>query len=91
MDRSVRGWVAGRVQRVTYRLSFKAEADRLGLVGWVRNLADGRVEFLVSGSAEDVDAVLAWAHDGPRLARVDEVHAEDVEDDETRHGFEIRS
>lgn len=79
-SRTVRGWVSGRVQGVNYRASFKSEADRLALAGWVRNLADGRVEYLVSGPTESVNALLAWARTGPRFARVDELYKEDTEE-----------
>ena len=91
MERTVSGWVAGRVQGVYYRASFKAEADRLGLNGWVRNLADGRVEFLVRGTDSEVDAMLAWARRGPRGARVDQIHTADVGDEDALDRFEIRT
>jgi acylphosphatase len=70
------GWVAGRVQGVNYRGAFKHAADRLAVTGWVRNLADGRVEFLVGGSKAAVEALLKWAKEGPRFARVDDLHVE---------------
>ena len=73
---SFKGWVEGRVQGVAFRASLKAEADRRRLRGWVRNLADGRVEFLIQGDSIDVEAMMAWARCGPRLARVDEAHFE---------------
>lgn len=41
--------VTGRVQGVSYRASAKAEADEFGLIGWVRNTADGAVELLTGG------------------------------------------
>ncbi len=91
MDRTVSGWVAGQVQGVYYRASFKAEADRLGLKGWVRNLADGRVEFFVRGAGSTVDAMLAWARQGPRGARVDQIHTADADDEDVPARFEIRT
>jgi acylphosphatase len=70
--------IAGRVQGVGYRANFARQAQRLGLSGWVRNRLDGTVEALVQGKSERVDEIVAWAHRGPSLARVDHVLASDV-------------
>ena len=66
-------FISGRVQGVWYRESTRQEAERLGLDGWVRNLADGRVEAVVEGEPGLVAQLLAWCHEGPRLARVSDV------------------
>jgi acylphosphatase len=65
--------MGGRVQGVAFRQQAVEEALRLGVTGWVRNLPDGRVEALVEGDKESVDALVAWCRRGPRLARVDEM------------------
>jgi acylphosphatase len=65
--------IAGRVQGVGFRWSMLTEAHRLGVAGWVRNRLDGSVEALVAGTAEQVEAMLAWAQHGPPMARVREV------------------
>jgi acylphosphatase len=72
----VRAVVAGRVQGVWFRESCRREADRLGVTGWVRNLPDGRVEIEAQGRGAAVDALVTWAHDGPRLAIVESVAVE---------------
>lgn len=64
-------WVSGRVQGVFFRASTREEAMRRGVVGWVRNLPDGRVEAVFRGRREAVDACLAWCREGPPGARVD--------------------
>ena len=69
----VRAVVVGRVQGVWFRESCRREAERLGVTGWVRNLRDGRVEFEAQGGRRAVDALLAWAHEGPRLAIIESV------------------
>ena len=87
----VRAVVSGRVQGVSYRVAAADEADRLGVVGWVRNLPDGRVELLASGHRQAVDALVEWARTGPRWAGVTSVDAADVSvDDEDFARFEIR-
>jgi acylphosphatase len=45
----------GRVQGVGFRFTAHRVADRHGLTGLVRNLADGTVEMLAQGSDRDVD------------------------------------
>lgn len=65
--------VTGIVQGVAYRASACAEAERLGLAGWVRNLPDGRVEALAEGPRARVESLVAWCWRGPPLARVSDV------------------
>lgn len=67
-------WISGVVQGVGFRAAMRREATRLGLVGWVRNLRDGRVEAIVEGDAARVRALLAWCRKGPPRARVSGVH-----------------
>ena len=62
--------VWGRVQGVYYRASTRDQALALQLTGWVRNLADGNVEFEAQGEADKVDSLLRWAEQGPPNARV---------------------
>ena len=70
-------FIDGRVQGVGFRWSLNAEAQALGLKGWVRNRSDGSVEALLIGSPEAVDQLTVWAHHGPSAARVDRVLSRD--------------
>jgi acylphosphatase len=49
------------------------EASSRGLTGWVRNLPDGRVEAVVEGSADEIEQLIAWCHQGPAGSRVSDV------------------
>lgn len=72
-------FIHGRVQGVCYRDSAMVKALELGVNGWVRNCYDGTVEALVSGEADDVEAFIDWAWQGPSAARVNHIEVEKVE------------
>lgn len=65
-----RVFVEGRVQGVWFRESTREMAESLGLSGWVRNLADGRVEAVFEGPGEQVGKAVAWMQHGPERAIV---------------------
>jgi len=48
----------GRVQGVGFRYTVRHAAKGYDVIGWVRNLPDGRVELLVGGEPEEVNAFL---------------------------------
>ena len=70
-------FVDGRVQGVGYRASTVERMRQLGVHGWARNLADGRVEVVAEGSAESLAALEVWCARGPRWARVTSVRGHD--------------
>jgi acylphosphatase len=63
----------GRVQGVWFRDSTRREAQRLGITGYAKNLADGNVEIFACGSPAALDGLLEWLQSGPPLAKVREV------------------
>ena len=68
--------VHGQVQGVYYRDFTQGHAHRLGLVGWVRNLSDGRtVEVLAEGPRPALEQLLAHLRQGPPGAYVAQVDA----------------
>lgn len=74
-----RAFVSGRVQGVWFRGATAERAASLGVRGWARNLADGRVEVLAVGAEDAVAALLEWLHRGPPAAHVAGVLVETVE------------
>ncbi len=70
--------VSGRVQGVFFRASTRAQAQRLGVTGWARNLPDGGVQVLACGEPEAVASLRAWLWKGPSAAEVTHVVCEEV-------------
>ena len=90
-QKTVRAVVSGRVQQVGFRQSCRQMARSLGLVGWVQNLADGRVEVLAQGDAEQLDQLVGWLWTGPAGAWVTGVESEPVSGDQTLKDFFIHA
>jgi acylphosphatase len=65
--------VTGEVQGVGFRFFLIRRAEVLGLRGWVRNRDDGAVELVAEGSRLDLEQLLVYAKEGPRMARVTRV------------------
>ncbi len=70
--------VSGRVQGVFFRSSAREHALELGLTGHAKNLDDGRVEVLASGSIEALAALARWLQQGPPAAEVRQVFRENL-------------
>jgi acylphosphatase len=85
----IRCCVTGRVQGVWFRASTQQKAKELGIQGWVRNLPDGRVETLLQGEVEAVEALKQWLWQGPPSAEVVDVQCEKVTVPAVQ-GFEVR-
>ena len=84
--------VEGRVQGVGYRYFAARVARELGVSGWVRNLADGRVEAEVAGEPAAVHAFVERLREGPPHGRVDRIGVQELAGpDGEGEGFEIRT
>lgn len=86
-ESAARFYVAGKVQGVFFRASTREQAMRLGLRGYARNLADGRVEVLVAGDSAALDTLADWLRHGPPHARVETLARETARADEAGEGF----
>ncbi len=71
-----RFFISGEVQGVGFRFFAQRAAARHQVVGFVRNLEDGRVEALVEGPAQSVEAFKSELATGPRYSSVD--HFEEI-------------
>ncbi|GAB2566659.1 acylphosphatase [Dyella jejuensis] len=80
--------VSGKVQGVFFRAGTRQQALKFGLHGRARNLSDGRVEVVASGSVEALKQLEQWLRLGPPSARVDTVMRSDYDGD-IEEGFLI--
>jgi len=81
--------IYGQVQGVFFRSYAKEVADRLGLVGWVKNNPDGSVETVAEGSKEKLEEFVKWCKKGPSGAMVEKVEVKWGEKSEDYDQFEI--
>jgi len=82
--------VSGRVQGVFFRAEAQEKAKGLGVFGWVKNLAEGRVEAVFEGERAKVEQLVKWAESGPPGAVVNDLNVVWEEYQGEFNGFEIR-
>ncbi len=87
---TVKGFVSGRVQGVGFRYFVKRQADSARLSGYVRNLPNGRVEFLLQGDRRLVEMVIEEIQTGPDYSQVSDVSLDQLSQDVVVQGFVIR-
>lgn len=81
--------IYGQVQGVFFRAYAKEMADRLGIVGWVRNNDDGSVEVLAEGPKDKLEEFVRWCKEGPSLAQVEKVEVDEQKTEDEFGNFEI--
>ncbi|WP_445116097.1 acylphosphatase [Acinetobacter sp. WZC-1] len=65
--------ISGVVQRVGYRRWFEQKARQLDLKGYVKNLENGTVEAVISGSEQNLLTMIQQSYIGPLRSRVEHV------------------
>jgi acylphosphatase len=78
---TVRFQVRGIVQGVGFRYYVLRRARALGVTGWVRNLSDGSVEVVASGTTDQLSSLESWLFEGPSSAMVTAVDKSDISDE----------
>lgn len=66
--------VSGRVQGVGFRYFTQDVAKKLGIVGWVRNTIDGKVEIQSFGKKDILENFINYIKQGPSHARVSNIN-----------------
>ena len=72
--------VRGHVQGVFFRAFVKEKADRLGLLGYVKNLTNGStVAVMAEGKRAKIEKLIGYLNQGPHRAKVDQLEIEWLE------------
>ena len=87
---SLRILFEGHVQGVGFRWSVKRVAQGFDVVGWVRNLPDGRVELLACGEETEVRAFVAAIGESELRAHIRQQTQSTAQEPPPVRGFEIR-
>jgi len=85
----MQAFVHGRVQGVGFRWWARARAVELGLVGFAKNLADGRVEVVAEGERPACDVLLELLRSRRTPGHVDDVVVRFVEAQDGLDGFGV--
>ena len=80
---------SGHVQGIGFRYTVKQTALGFEVTGWVKNLADGRVELLVEGEREELEAFQAAIPDAGLRRFIRDTQAHWSEGTGEFRGFEI--
>ncbi|MFC1723450.1 acylphosphatase [Nanoarchaeota archaeon] len=91
MDKRAKMIITGKVQGVYFRNFAKQNANKLGLVGWVKNRKDGALEVVVQGAEAKIEQFHTLCKSGPMMAKVEEIGVEWLDLDEDLEYFDLRS
>ncbi len=72
-------YISGFVQGVGFRVFVRRKAKKMGITGWVRNLKDGRVEAILQGEEEKLEALLEHVRKGSYFSQVKNVLVKEEE------------
>ena len=82
--------ISGRVQGVGFRFFTEDVARREGVCGFVKNLADGRVEAVGEAEREALERFELRLHQGSSASRVDHVKTEELRPTGHHQDFVVR-
>jgi len=68
--------ISGTVQGVGFRYHSQQQALKLGITGWVKNLASGQVEITAEADTDTLGEFKQWLEIGPAYAQVIDIRVE---------------
>lgn len=71
--------ITGNVQGVGLRVFVVDNASKLGITGWVRNMADGTVEMEAQGNSDKLDQLFATIKKGNFIIKVDNIDYTEID------------
>ena len=77
MKKAAKIIVKGTVQGVFFRQFVEDHADKLKLMGFVRNLTGGDLEIIIEGEPESIDRFIGFIRKGPEHAQIRDIKVED--------------
>jgi acylphosphatase len=81
---------SGRVQGVGFRFYVESIAGEYGINGYVRNIANGRVETVCQGEEKSLNKFIERLKKGPSFSLVTDTRIEEINDSKKYSTFEIR-
>jgi acylphosphatase len=87
---SLQVFYEGHVQGVGFRFTVRHIAKGFDVIGWVRNLPDGRVELQATGEEDEVRAFLDQVAQSELHSLIREQAEKKLREPVTARGFEIR-
>ena len=91
MIKQIKIRVSGRVQGVGFRFFTHQQAQKLGLVGYVKNLDNGDVEIVAQGDSVQISKLTEWLeHGGPVSARISNINIDQSSVQEDLTSFKVR-
>jgi acylphosphatase len=82
--------IKGRVQGVGFRYFTNHIANRIGVLGYVKNQWDGSVEVYAIGSEQQLSILKTGLSKGPSYSHVEKIIEEDVTLNSNYYTFDIR-
>ena len=86
----VRILIEGRLQAINFRYHTQQQAKKLGLVGFIRTLSDGRTEIEAQGDKDDIEKLLAWCQEEPQGSQIRSIFYRYDEPNDRYADFNVR-